>query len=313
MTTAEICFWVLVGIIAYTYLGYGVLVIFAGWLKDYFFSGNESVILHADEPSVTLLIAAFNEEIWLKKKIENSLELDYPEDKLKIIVITDGSNDGSAQIAKGHPRIVHLHDGPRRGKMAAMNRAMKFVTSEIVIFSDANALLNREAIRELVLFFQDSAVGCVCGEKRVHTGNRNEAASAGEGLYWRFESLIKKWEARLGSCIGAAGELFAIRTHLYMNLPDDTLLDDFVISLRIALKGYRIQYALRAYAAEAASADIHEEFKRKIRIAAGNLQAIRRLPELLNPFRHGMLAFQYFSHKFCAPLSPLCAFPCLFL
>ncbi|PKN53648.1 MAG: glycosyl transferase [Deltaproteobacteria bacterium HGW-Deltaproteobacteria-13] len=306
MTILEISFWILMGIILYTYLGYGALVVILGWVKG-FFRGKQRVIHRNDEPSVTLLVSAFNEEAWLKKKIENSISLDYPEDKLKIIVITDGSNDGSAKIAKINPRIIHLHEVQRRGKTAAINRAMKFVDTDIVIFSDANTLLNREAVRELVLFFRDPAVGCVSGEKRVYMGNRNGAASAGEGTYWRFESLIKKWEARLGSCVSAAGELFAIRSDLFMKVPEDTLIEDFVISLRIALGGYRIQYAPGAYAMETSSSDIGEEFKRKIRIAGGHLQSILRMPGLLNPFRHGMLTFQYVSHKFLRSfIAPFC-------
>ncbi|ESP62592.1 Glycosyl transferase, group 2 family protein [Smithella sp. ME-1] len=306
MTILEISFWILVGIILYTYLGYGALVIVLGRVKD-FFKKEQSVLHHCDIPSVTLLVSAFNEEAWLKRKIENSLSLDYPGDKLKIIVVTDGSNDGSAEIAGSKSGIVHLHQAQRRGKMAAMNRAMKFVDSEIVVFSDANALLNREAVQELVLFFRDPAVGCVCGEKRIAMKGREEATGSGEGIYWRFESLIKKWETRLGSCIGAAGELFAIRTRLYAEIPDDTLTDDFVLSLRIALQGYRIQYAPGAHAMETASTDIKEEFKRKIRIAAGNLQSILRMPELLNPFRHGMLTIQYVSHKFLRSfVGPFC-------
>jgi cellulose synthase/poly-beta-1,6-N-acetylglucosamine synthase-like glycosyltransferase len=297
VTTLEISFWILAGIIFYTYLGYGVLVIVLGRIKD-FRCGKQRIFPDAYEPQTTLLFAAFNEAEWLKKKIENSLNLDYPPDKLKIMVITDGSNDGSEEIIEKNPRIIHLHEAERQGKMAAINRAMKFVDTEIVIFSDANTMLNRKAIRELISFFRDPAVGCVSGEKRVCTRGRNEAASAGEGTYWRYESLIKKWEARLGSCIGAAGELFAIRTDLFMKVQEDTLIDDFVISMRIALKGCRIQYAPEAYAMETASADISEEFKRKIRIAAGNLQSILRMPELLNVFQHGMLTFQYISHKF---------------
>lgn len=297
LTIPEICFWVLAGVIIYTYLGYGVLVIVLGWAK-HFVNGSPNVLCLSEEPSVTLIIPAFNEEFWLKRKIENSLNLDYPRDKLKIIIVTDGSTDGSVEIAGNEPRIVHLHQTQRRGKAAAMNRAMKFVDSEIVIFSDANALLNPEAVRELVSHFRDSAVGCVCGEKRVAMQGRKEAAVAGEGIYWRFESRIKKWEARMGSCIGAAGELFAIRARLYHEIPEDIINDDLIISLRIALQGFRIQYAPGAYAMETASSDMREEFKRKIRIAAGNLQSILRLPELLNPFRHGMLTFQYVSHKF---------------
>ena len=135
----------------------------------------------------------------------------------------------------------------------------------------------------------------------------NEAASAGEGTYWRYESRLKEAEARLGSCVGATGELFAVRTALFREAPEDTINDDFVISMGIALRGYRIQYAPEAFAMETASAGMGEEFKRKTRIAAGNLQSLLRMPGLLNPFRHGMLAFQYFSHKFLRSfVVPLC-------
>lgn len=306
LTIPEIFFWILAGIILYTYLGYGVLVIALGLAKDFFF-GKQGNISRTNEPSVTLLVPVYNEEAWLKKKIENSLALDYPEDKLKIIVITDGSTDRSADIASAHLRILHLHESSRKGKTANINRAMKFVESDIVVFSDANVLLNKGAIRELVSCFQDSTVGCVSGRKQIYMENRSNAASAGEGIYWRFESLIKKWEARLGSCVGASGELYAIRTGLFTEIPEDTINDDLIISLRIALEGYRIQYAAEARAMETASADLEEEFKRKIRIAAGNLQFILRLPEILNPFRHGALAVQFVSHKFLRSfIAPVC-------
>ena len=306
MTSLEISFCMLVGIIFYSYVGYGALVIILGRLKS-IIRGKKSVSHDTYEPPVTLLFAVFNEEAWLKKKIENSLALDYPQDKLKIMVISDGSNDGSAAIAEMFPRILHLHEAKRQGKMAAINRAMKFVDTEIVIFSDANTMINKEAVRELVSFFRDPAVGCVCGEKRVYTEDRNEAASAGEGTYWRYESRIKEAESSVGSCIGAAGELYAILNALYQDQPADTIVDDFMISMGIALRGYRIQYAPGAHAIETASADIGEEFKRKTRIAAGNLQSILRMPMLLNPFRHGMLAFQYISHKFLRSfVVPLC-------
>lgn len=306
MTIAEIFFWALLAIVFYTYLGYGALIIALGRVKD-FFRGKQDAVPGTYEPSATLIIAAYNEKAWLGRKIENSLCLEYPKDKLKVMVITDGSNDGSAQIADGYPGIVHFHEPLRSGKMAALNRAMNFVDSEIVIFSDANALLNKEAVREMVRLFQDPAVGCVSGEKRVDRNKQSAAAGAGEGIYWRFESLIKKGEARLGSCTSAPGELFAIRARLFARLPEDTLTDDFAISLRIALQGYRIQYTSDAYALETASADIDEEFKRKVRIAAGNLQTLLRLPELLNPCGHVVLTFQYVSHKFLRSfVAPLC-------
>lgn len=303
MTAAEILFWILTAVILYAYLGYGALIVALGRRK------GPPAAADGDpyEPSATLLVPAYNEEPWLERKIRNSRCLDYPEEKLGIVVVTDGSDDGSAEILRKFPRVRHLHAPERRGKMAAINRAMKFVDTEIVVFSDANALLNREAVREIVRHFRDPAVGCVSGEKRISMGDAGAAADAGEGIYWRYESRIKEAEARVGSCVGAAGELFAIRTALFREEAKDTILDDFTISMGIALRGYRVRYAPAAFAVETASAGIGEEFKRKIRIAAGNLQAVLRMPELLNPFRQGMLAFQYVSHKFLRSFAvPLC-------
>lgn len=307
MTAAEILFWVLTGVIAYAYLGYGALVVALGRRKGPPSACGDRESPDRYEPATTLLVSAYNEETWLARKIGNSLSLDYPEEKLGIVVVTDGSDDGSAEILRKFPRVRHLHAPVRRGKMAAINRAMKFVDTEIVIFSDANAMLNREAVREIVRCFRDPAVGCVSGEKRISTEGAGGAADSGEGTYWRYESRIKEAEARLGSCVGAAGELFAIRAGLFREEAEDTILDDFTISMRIALRGYRVRYAPAAFAVETASAGIGEEIKRKIRIAAGNLQAVLRMPELLNPFRQGRLAFQYVSHKFLRSFAvPLC-------
>ena len=306
MTVFEIIFWSLLGIIFYSYLGYGAIIITLAKLKSRF-SRSRYAVCPVYEPSVTLVVLAFNEEAWLKKKVENSLALDYPPEKMKLIVVTDGSDDGSVQILQEFPGVIHLHEVERRGKMAAINRAMKFVDSEITVFSDANSMLNREAVREMVSLFRDPETGCVSGEKRVGRSGKNEAAVAGESTYWRYESRIKQAEAVLSSCLGAVGELFSVRTVLFRDGPEDSLIDDFFISLSIALRGYRIKYAPKAWAVETASANIQEEFKRKTRIAAGNLQFLLQNPELLNPLCHGMLAFQYISHKFLrsfvAPLS----------
>jgi len=303
----EAVFWLLAGILFYTYLGYGMLVIFLGRMKN-LLTGKKFICLSGSwEPPVTLLIPAFNEKEWLRKKVENSLDLDYPPEKLNIMVITDGSDDGSPELLRRFSSVRHLHEAIRRGKMSAINRAMKFVDNEIVIFSDANAMLNKEAIHQLIRFFQDPGVGCVCGEKRVEEGGRKEVVGSGEGVYWRYESLIRQGEASLGSCVSATGELFAIRRSLYEDQPADTILDDFSISLGIALKGYRIQYTSQAYAVETASIDLGEEFKRKTRIAAGLLQSFRRMPELFHFLRHGRISFQCLSHKALRTLvAPFC-------
>ena len=147
----------------------------------------------------------------------------------------------------------------------------------------------------MVRHYADPTVGAIAGEKRVQMSA--EASGAGEGLYWKYESLLKKWDSRLYSAVGAAGELFSVRTDLYAPVEKDTLIEDFVMTMRIAKQGFRIVYESEAYAVESHSADVKEELKRKIRISAGGLQAVWRLRDLLNPFKYGVLSFQYWSHR----------------
>ena len=229
--------------------------------------------------------------------MRNCLKLYYPEDMLHIVWTTDGSNDSTNERLKAWPQATVHFQPLRQGKTAAMTRGMTLVDTPLVVFTDANTMLNREAIREIVLAFEDPEVGCVAGEKRIAVQEKDGAAAGGEGIYWKYESTLKALDARLYSAVGAAGELFAIRRELFTVMEPDTLLDDFILSLRIAMQGYKIAYCTRAYAIESGSADMGEEQKRKVRIAAGGLQSVWRLRELLNPFRYGVLSFQYISHR----------------
>ena len=243
--------------------------------------------------------------------------MEYPKEKLRFVWVTDGSNDGTPDELKKYEDVEVHHLPERSGKIGAMNRGMKFVTSPIVVFCDANTLLGKESIRRIVNLFSDPKVGCVSGEKRIFSKEKDAAAGAGEGLYWKYESALKKWDAELYSVVGAAGELFAIRTELYQEVERDTLLDDFIISLRVAQQGYTIQYDPDAYAIETASANVKEELKRKIRISAGGIQSVVRLRSLLNLFKYGTLSFQYISHRVLrwtlAPLSLLLMLPIGFI
>ena len=295
--TFTFLFWCLLLILIYTYVGYGLLLWLLVKIKKYFFSKNARQINEAYEPDVCLFVTAFNEHDYIEQKVKNSFALDYPREKVQYLWITDGSDDGSPEMLKQYNELEVHHQSERRGKMHAMNRGMHFVKAPIVIFSDSNTLLGKDSIREIVLQFSDPKTGCVAGEKRIIENKVEAAAGAGEGLYWKMESKIKQNDSELNSAVGAVGELFAIRTELFEEVEIDTLLDDFIISLRIAQKGYRIAYAPNAYAEETASLNVGEELKRKIRIAAGGIQTIFRLKELLNPFEHGILSWQYFSHK----------------
>ncbi len=307
MLTLQIIFWLLLFVVFYAYLGYGILLFFLVKLKRIFSPGKSN--FHADyEPHVTLFVAAYNEKDYVDAKVNNSFSMEYPSDKLHQVWVTDGSNDGTPDILMKYASkgIEVYHEDARGGKIGAMNRGMQFVKSPIVIFSDGNTMLGKESVQRIVNLFSDPKVGCVSGEKRIYNKDKDAAAGT-EGIYWKYESKLKKWDAELYSVVGAAGELFAIRTELFEKVEKDTLLDDFIISLRVAMKGFTIQYDPEAYAIETASADVKEELKRKVRIAAGGIQSIVRLSPLLNIFRYGTLSFQYISHRVlrwtAAPLS----------
>jgi cellulose synthase/poly-beta-1,6-N-acetylglucosamine synthase-like glycosyltransferase len=223
--------------------------------------------------------------------------LNYPAGKLKFLFVTDGSNDKTLDIISQYPEIQLLHRPERAGKIAAIHRAMEFVTTEVVVFTDANTFLNPEAITRICHHYSDNTVGAVAGEKRVQIDTNADASAAGEGFYWKYESALKKWDSELYSVVGAAGELFSVRRELYEDVPADTILDDFMISMLIAAKGYRIIYEPDAYALENASENVTEELKRKIRIAAGGIQSILRLKPLLFSLKYPVLSFQYVSHR----------------
>ena len=306
MLTLKIIFWVFLFIVFYAYLGYGILLFILVRIKRIFTHKKHENVNY--EPEVTLFVAAYNEKDYVDKKVHNSLEMEYPSNKIKQVWVTDGSDDGTPDLLKKYANNgVEVHHIPERGgKIGAMNRGMQFVKTPLVIFSDGNTLLGKESVQRIVNLFADPKVGCVSGEKRIFNKDKDTAAGT-EGIYWKYESKLKKWDAELYSVVGAAGELFAIRTDLYEPVEKDTLLDDFIISLRVAMKGYTIQYDPEAYAIESASANVKEELKRKIRIAAGGLQSIFRLKPLLNIFKYGVLSFQYISHRVLrwtlAPLS----------
>jgi cellulose synthase/poly-beta-1,6-N-acetylglucosamine synthase-like glycosyltransferase len=297
-------FWISSGILLYTYLVYFLIAVV---LAKFSFRKAPETNEITDWPAVTLVIAAYNEERFIADKLENSLALDYPTEKLTILVVTDGSTDGTMTIVNEFDRVQHFHEPERRGKIHAVDRIMKHIQTAVVVFTDANTLLNTEAIKNIVRHYQDEKVGGVAGEKRVISKEADSASGAGEGLYWKYESMLKKADSDLHTVVGAAGELFSIRTHLYQSPPPDTIIEDFFLSMKIVSQGYRFVYEPDAYAIEGPSATTEDEWKRKVRISAGGLQAIARLTNLLNPFRYGVTSFQYISHRVLrwtlAPLS----------
>jgi cellulose synthase/poly-beta-1,6-N-acetylglucosamine synthase-like glycosyltransferase len=300
----EAVFWIAVFILFYTYIGYGLLLLVITGIK-----GKKSVIDTAYFPPVTLVVPAYNEADCIEKKIQNTLSLQYPDGLLSFLFITDGSKDDTAEIVRRYPQINLLHQPERNGKTAAINKAMQHILTPYVVFSDANTLLHPQSIIKLVQHYSDESAGGVSGEKRIRD-NEHSTVGFGERLYWQYESLLKKANGDFYTIVGAAGELFSIRTKLYQPVDATIILDDFFISARVCLQGYRFLYESEAYGIETSSASMNEERKRKIRISTGSFQSLLLLKGLLNPFKNARVAFQYLSHRvlrwtICPLLLPL--------
>ena len=299
MLTLKILFWAMMLIVFYTYIGYGILLYIIIRLKRLFLGNPRKTVLPPDEelPDITLLICAYNEEEVVAEKMKNTLALDYPKDKFHIMWVTDGSNDRTNDLLTAYPEVDIVFSPERRGKSAALKHGLQELKTRYVAFTDANTMLNDGAMKEIARLFMDPTVGCVSGEKRVVAKKAGEMAAEGEGLYWKYESTLKRWDSELYSAMGAAGELYAIDSTLVREVPDEALLDDFMMSMYMVEDGKRIAYTPDAYAQEYGSANIFEESKRKRRIAAGGLQSIWWLRSLLNPFRQPLVTFQYVSHR----------------
>ena len=291
-------FWFSLATLCYIYAGYPVLV----WVLARLFGRAPR---RADcIPAVSLLIPAYNEEAHLEQKLANSAALDYPKERLEIVVASDGSTDQTNAIAKRFAaqgvRLIAMRDNI--GKSAMLSRVVPLVQGDIVVFSDASSALEPDALRKLVRNFADRRVGCVCGLYRLQAGE--DMRAQGEGLYWRYETWLKQQESRLHSILGAHGAFYAIRKDLFQPLAAGTVNDDYLIPMRIVAQGARAVYESEAVSWERELATIEGEFARRRRIAVGNCQQIVALARLLNPLR-GWVAFCFFSHKVLRTVAPL--------
>ncbi len=300
-TMLQTIFWISVAVVAYAYLGYPLVIYAASRL---FGRQRQSRELDPQQlPRVSLLIAAYNESSVIAERIENALAMDYPRDKLEIVVASDGSDDGTNEIAERYADqgVVLLAFPERRGKSVVLNDAVNHLTGDVMMLSDANTMMDKRAAMCLVRWFQEPQIGAVCGWLDLYDPRTGRNA---DSVYWRYENFLKRCEGRLDAVLGANGAIYAMRREQFQPIPPDTLVDDFTIPLLAKLRtGCRIIYDKQAVAVEETAPDIQSEFRRRARIGAGGFQAIARLWPLLHP-RFGWTAFAFFSHKVLRWWSP---------
>jgi cellulose synthase/poly-beta-1,6-N-acetylglucosamine synthase-like glycosyltransferase len=281
-----VLFYTAGSIILYSYVGYPLLLAVISVFK------SRSKQTATQLPLVTVIIAAYNEEAVIGKKIENTLAADYPLEKLQLIVAAQGSTDRTAAIAAAFPNVLVMQSAERKGKAVAVNEAVAQAIHPVVVLTDANTLLTPQTIQRLVLKLNDAATGAVAGEKKVV--DANNATVSGEGLYWRYESWLKQQETVFYTVVGAAGELFAFKKELFVPIPAHAVTDDFFLSLSVNMQGKKVAYAADAISTEAASHSLKDEWNRKLRIAAGGIQSLLLVKKALNPFRYPVLSFRFF-------------------
>ena len=296
----------------YSYLIYPLLLLIVTGIKqikeDLDFAWNRrsrrNNNICQQEENVSIIIAAYNEEKVIRSRLENCLNLDYPMDHLEVIVGSDGSDDKTDDIVKEFAnRGVKLYSfKERKGKTSILNETIPKAIGEIAILSDANTVFGKDCVKKLVRHFQNPKVGAVCGALRFE---RAEDINTSEDIYWKYENMLKFFENRLGSVLGANGGIYALRKVLFCQIPKDTIVDDFVIPMNIKGEGYNVVYDPEAIAYEDACKNVGAEFNRRVRIGAGDFQSIRLTKKLLNPLR-GWIAFTFWSHKLIRWITPIC-------
>jgi cellulose synthase/poly-beta-1,6-N-acetylglucosamine synthase-like glycosyltransferase len=294
----KIIFWISLASILYVYFGYPFL------LAAFSRFARKKQYLQAELPTVSLIIAAYNEEDVIERKLENSLALNYPAENLEVIVAADGSSDNTQKIVKSFKDrgVVISYQPKRQGKMAAICHAVELARNEILVFSDANNMYEEITFKYLLLPFNDKGIGGTTGSKNVC--DDSDQLSASEGLYWKYESWIKKNESRLNTCTAAAGESFAMRKSLFDTPPEGIINDDFYLMLTILKRGYKVVYVPEAKSWERVSASEKDEIRRRKRINAGRYQALFHARAWL-PWKNPIAIWQILSHKFLRLFVPL--------
>ncbi|MDD5259290.1 MAG: glycosyltransferase family 2 protein [bacterium] len=294
-----IFYWTAVILIFYTYFGYPLLIALMSVLY------GKIVAKQWIYPRISLIIAAHNEEKDIAKKLRDSLNLDYPQDKYEIVVVSDGSTDNTNDIVRNFQdsgiRLLALPE--RKGKTSAQNEAVKSAKGDILIFSDATTVFQKDTIKQMVSNFADNNVGGV-GAELIYVNKNKTATGEGTGLYWKYEKFLRKKESEVSSLIGVSGCAYAIRKSLYEEI-DTSLISDFVAAQMIYSKGKRVVFESEAIVYEETNSKIKDEFKMRVRVATRSLYGLWYMRKLLNPFKYGMYAVQLISHKLLRYLMPL--------
>ena len=296
----KILFQITVAAFLFSYILYPIFIILAAKLFP-----KHRDINKKNRPKVSMLVSAFNEEKNLPEKLENFRKLNYPKDKLELVIGSDASNDGTNNILKNckDQNIRTFLYTNRAGKSAVLNKLVKEANGEIFIFSDANTIYEKDAILKLVQHFEDKKIGGVCGYLKLTNPNKN-VGGMGEQLYWNFENILKKSEGRFKTVIGANGAIYALRKELYHPLPEHkVVMDDFLIPLKAVEQGYDVIYDAEAFAEETTSPNLKGEFERKIRISAANFNALIEIKHLLKPSA-GIVSLSLWAHKIIRWFAP---------
>ncbi|HEX5057063.1 MAG TPA: glycosyltransferase family 2 protein [Gammaproteobacteria bacterium] len=299
-----IIFWCAIVFLAYTHAGYPLLIWVWARLRR---RRPMALIEEGPLPMVSILVVAYNEAARIEGRLENLLALDYPGDRLEIILASDGSTDDTASKVQRFQRdgFRFIAHDRRSGKTSVLNELIPQARGDIVLLADARQRFAPDALRRLVRHFSDPAVGAVSGELIIVNGKEGSAVGEGVGFYWRYEKFIRRTESLIDSTVGVTGAIYALRRELFEPIPDDTLLDDVLIPMRIVRRGYRVLFEPTALAWDHSAPTAEAEFARKVRTLAGNFQLFARAPWLLNP-RADRIWLQAFSHKACRLLSPFC-------
>jgi cellulose synthase/poly-beta-1,6-N-acetylglucosamine synthase-like glycosyltransferase len=299
-SVAEWAFWLSVTLLVYAYGGFVAVIAAVGLIR------RQHVKTAPVTPAVSLIIAAYNEEAVIAERLENALAMDYPKDRLEILVACDGCSDATAAIVEGYAdRGVRLLRLPRAGKIHALDAAVREATGDVLAFSDANTMCEAGALRALVRSFADPSVGGVAGHTSYALERGSESSSRGENLYWNYDTWLKQLESYTGSVVSAHGGLYAIRRSLYRTVPDSSVTDDFGISTTVIDQGYRLVFEPEARAIEFAMPEARREFRRRVRLMTRGLRGVVMRRRLLDPRVSGFYAVVLFSHKVVRRLAPI--------